>query len=233
MTRRVGILGASGVTGGELLRLLADHPDVELAWASSRRFEGQPVTVAHPHLAGATELTFSAPEPVPELDVLLTATPHGATGARMSSLLHRAGTVIDLSSDFRLRDPAAYERTYGRAHPSPQLLAEAAYGLPELERDRIAKARLVAGPGCLATSAILALRPLAQAGLVGPGPVTLDGKIGSTASGPTGVFGRATRCARTRCVRTRRWATATRPRSSNRSSTAPSVRSGSPRTPPT
>lgn len=186
MTLQAGILGASGTTAGELLRYLSTHPEVELTWVSSRSLTGRPVTQAHPHLSGSEPLTFSDPSEIPELDVLFTATPHGTTGERMPELLEGAGTVIDLSSDFRLASPETYEATYGQAHPNPELLASAAYGLPELERERIAKSTLIAGPGCLATASILALTPLARAGLVGEGPVVLDGKIGSTAGGTGG-----------------------------------------------
>ena len=162
------------------------HPDVDLCYASSRRHAGTPVPAIHPHLAGSTDLVFASSEPVPDLDVLFTATPHGVSAAMMDDLLGRARTVIDLSSDFRLRDAELYERTYKRKHAAAHLLGEAAYGLAELERDRIAKARLIAGPGCLATSAILAIFPLAREGLIGDGPITLDGKIGSTAAGADG-----------------------------------------------
>lgn len=183
MSVRVGILGASGLTGAELMRYLARHPDVELVWASSRRHANTPVAAVHPHLLGAVDLTFSQPEPVPALDLLFAATPHGTTASMADHLLTRADVVIDLSSDFRLRDAARYEATYRREHAAPHLLDEAAYGLAEVDRSAIAKANLIAGPGCLATSAILSLLPLTRAGLVGEGPITLDGKIGSTASG--------------------------------------------------
>lgn len=182
----VGILGASGATGGELLRYLTGHPEVEVTWASSRSMAGRPVTSAHPQLTGRSQLRFSPPDELPELDVLFTATPHGTTASMIDDLLASAGTVIDLSSDFRLTDPAVYQATYGSEHPCPERLAEAAYGLPELDPTPIAKSELIAGPGCLATSAILALMPLARAGLIAEGPITLDGKIGSTAGGLDG-----------------------------------------------
>lgn len=183
---RVGILGATGPVGAEAARLIVTHPELELAWASSREHASRPLATVHPHLAGATQLRFSKPEPVPELDALVCATPHGVTGSIAEDLLDPVGHVVDLSSDFRLIDPELYEETYGEEHPAPELLAEAAYGLPELSRQRLDTAGILAGPGCLATASILALSPLAEHGLVGEGPVVVDAKIGSTAAGNAG-----------------------------------------------
>lgn len=186
MTRQVGVLGATGATGGELLRLLAGHPETDIAWASSRRHTGTPVDRVHPNLPALRETRFEDPDTLPSLDVLYCATPHGTTGERSESLADAADLVVDLSSDFRLDDPDAYEATYGQPHPVPERLPAAAYGLPELGRERIRKAAWIAGPGCLATAAQLALAPLVDAELLGQGPIVLDGKIGSTAGGTSG-----------------------------------------------
>lgn len=186
MTVEVGLLGATGTTGGEVLRYLHRHPEAEVTWAGSTSRAGTPIDRIHPQLAGVNDLILQDPTELPSVDVLFTAVPHGTTAERIDALGEACGVLVDLSSDFRLRDPEAYRAAYGRDHPTPEHLAQAAYGLPEVERSRIAKSDLIAGPGCLATASILALLPLARAGLIGQGPIALDGKIGSTAGGTGG-----------------------------------------------
>ncbi|TLZ96218.1 MAG: N-acetyl-gamma-glutamyl-phosphate reductase, partial [Methanobacteriota archaeon] len=159
---KVEIVGGSGYTGGELLRLLLRHPKVEVA------------------------LSFTPHSDLEPCDLLFLAMPHGRSMGRMSDFLVRAGKVIDLSADFRLKDPALYREYYGVEHPRPDLLAQAVYGMPELHREAIRQATLVSGPGCIATAAILAIHPLAKAGLIDPERLVVDAKTGSSAGGVDG-----------------------------------------------
>lgn len=180
---RAAVVGGSGYIGGELLRLLLGHPRVEVAATTSSRFAGKRVDGVHPNLRGATDLAFVAPEDLGGgYDLLFLATPHKETMGRMPGHLGMAGHVYDLSADFRLRDPAVYERYYGLPHEAPELLGGFAYGLPELHRDRLRTTDRVAVPGCTATASILALKPLATAGLV-TGEVAVDARTGSSGSG--------------------------------------------------
>ena len=183
-TRSVAVVGARGYLGGELLRLLLGHPEVEVAAAISTRMPGRRVDGAHPNLRGRTDLTFRAAADLPTVDVLLLAAPHRETMRILPRLAERAKTVIDLSGDFRLRDPAEYERYYGVPHEAPELLDDFVPGLPELYRDRLRTADRIAVPGCMAAAAILALLPLAEAGLIEP-DVEVDARTGSSGSGAT------------------------------------------------
>lgn len=179
----VGILGASGYTGGELLRLLLQHPGVDIVGATSQRFAGEFLHKAHPNLRGRTPLKFVGRNELPAADVVFTCVPHGAAMGTVPALLERGSKVVDLSADFRLKDAATFQEWYGVPHSAPNLLAKAVYGLPEIHRDAIKGARLVSGVGCTATATNLALYPLAKAGLLTTGPVVADIKIGSSASG--------------------------------------------------
>ena len=179
----VSILGASGYTGGELLRLLLQHPDVDVVGATSQQFAGEFLHRVHPNLRGRTQLKFVARNELPAADVTFTCVPHGAGMKAVPGILERGGKVIDLSADFRLRDAATYQEWYGAPHAAPELLGKAVYGLPEFHRDAIRGARLVSGVGCTATATNLALYPLVKAGLLTTGPVVADIKIGSSASG--------------------------------------------------
>src|SRR5690242_14570733 len=146
----VAVLGATGYTGVELLRLLARHPAVELTFLSSEQYRGRRAADVYPFLAGVVEAPLQAPDPAAvadAADVVFTALPHGAAAPVVADLVRRGRRVLDLSADFRLRDPDVYARWY-TTHPAPELLAEAAYGLPEIHRDRVRDARLVACPGC-------------------------------------------------------------------------------------
>jgi LysW-gamma-L-alpha-aminoadipyl-6-phosphate/LysW-L-glutamyl-5-phosphate reductase len=182
-TLTAAILGASGYTGGELLRLLLQHPNVELVGATSQQFAGEYLFKAHPNLRGRTLLKFVGRSELPRADVTFTCVPHGSAMRIVPGLLERGGKVVDLSADFRLRDAARYKAWYGEEHAAPQLLGEAAYGLAEFHRDEVRNARLVSGVGCTATAVNLALYPLAKAGLLADGTVVADVKIGSSASG--------------------------------------------------
>lgn len=182
MTLRVGIVGAAGYAGGELLRLLLSHPEVREVVPGSASLAGKPVTIAHPNLRKRTGLSFVGYEAVADCDVLFLALPNGSH--RLAEFEGRAPVVVDLSSDHRLRDPAAYEAWYGAPHPRPERLADAVYGIPELHRERIRGARLITGAGCNATAAILALLPLVRAGLVDrERPVVVECKVGSSEGG--------------------------------------------------
>lgn len=178
------IVGASGYTGGELLRLLLSHPEVEVREITSEKSKGVRATRVHPNLRGFTELEFtSAAEVKYDSDVVFLATPHGASFDLVKKFVDAGVKVIDLSADFRLHDATAYPVWYGYAHKYPALLERAVYGLPELHRKEIANAELVACPGCLSTSAILALAPLVASGFVDLQHVVIDSKIGSSAGG--------------------------------------------------
>jgi N-acetyl-gamma-glutamyl-phosphate/LysW-gamma-L-alpha-aminoadipyl-6-phosphate reductase len=182
----IGIVGGSGYVGGELLRLLLPREDVNVAVVTSRRFRGEYVFRVHPNLRGLTDLRFtdvSLDEISRRCDIVFTAVPHGSSVKIVPKLLELGLRVIDLSADFRLKDPNAYEKWYGWKHPYPDLLSESVYGLPEIHRDEIAKARLVANPGCMATSIILALTPIVKAGFVDVSRIVVDVKIGSSGAG--------------------------------------------------
>jgi N-acetyl-gamma-glutamyl-phosphate reductase len=179
----VSVLGATGYAGVELLRLLSRHPGVELAFLSSEQYRGRRASDVYPFLSGIVDLTLGAPDPVAAAvgDVVFSALPHGASAPLVRTLLEHRGRVIDISADFRLRDPEVYARWYG-PHAAPELLGEAVYGLPELYREAIRGARLVANPGCYPTGALLGLAPLARAGLLTE-PVVIDAKSGTTGAG--------------------------------------------------
>jgi len=182
---RVGIVGGTGYTGVELLRLLVRHPGVELAAITSRSEAGRAVGELFPSLRGHLDLRFSEPDEgrLGECDVVLFATPNGTAMRMAPALLERGARVIDLAADFRLRDAAEWQRWYGEAHACPELLAEAVYGLPELNREAIRAARLVANPGCYPTAVLLGLVPLLEAGMVDPARLVADCKSGVSGAG--------------------------------------------------
>ncbi len=179
---RAGIVGASGYIGGELCRILLGHPRLELVAPVSRGMAGRRLDGVHPNLRALTDLAFVGPDDAPDCDVLFLATPHRETMAMVPRWAGRAGCLVDLSADFRLTDPEVYERYYGTAHTAPELLPEFVTGWPERYRKDLTGADRISVPGCMATAAILALYPLAAAGLVEDG-VSVDGRIGSSGSG--------------------------------------------------
>ncbi len=194
---RVGIVGASGYAGAELLRLCLGHPDLDLAWATAETQAGVPVGRLYPNLAAvAPDLVFAQYDPAlaEGLDLVFLALPHGASATLVPDLAKRVGVVVDLAADFRLQDPAAYEQWYGEAHPCPELLADFAYGLPELFRPPLVGATAVAVPGCYPTAAALALTPLVRAGAIEATGVIVD-----AASGVSGA-GRPPKAATTFCM---------------------------------
>lgn len=181
---RVAVVGASGYAGGEFLRLALAHPNLEVAQVTSQRFAGDPIAFVHPNLRGRTDLRFVRVEELRPADVLVLALPHGHAAARLDEFTGLAVTLVDLSSDFRLKDPAAYERHYGEPHPRPGALGSFVYGNPELRRADLAGATRISGAGCIATATLLALHPLYRAGVPLPGrDVVTTALIGSSAAG--------------------------------------------------
>ncbi len=179
---RVGIVGAGGYAGGELLRLLLAHPEVREVIAGSESLAGKPVTAAHPNLRKRTDIAFVRYEDVTGCDVLFLSLPNGSH--RAPEFESRAKIVIDLSSDHRLRDPADHERWYGAPHPHPEAIGRWVYGIPELHRDLIRGATRVTGAGCNATATLLALLPLFSADLVDrTRPIIVECKVGSSEGG--------------------------------------------------
>ena len=166
---RTAILGASGYVGGELLRLLAAHPELRPTKLFGESKAGQPVGAVHPHLAAAyPHATFEKFDErgLDGVDLVFAALPHGHSQRLAANILDRGIQFVDLGADFRLDDAATYERWYGHEHKAPDLLGEFVYGIPELNREAIRSANAVAAAGCYATAAILALKPLVDAGLV-------------------------------------------------------------------
>lgn len=182
---KVGIVGGTGYTGVELLRLLTQHPEVELAAITSRGEAGSAVADMFPSLRGRVALRFSDPADAPLKDCQLVffATPNGVAMKQAQELLDAGVRVIDLAADFRIKDVAMWEKWYGMAHASPHLVAEAVYGLPELNRQQIRQARLVANPGCYPTAAQLGFLPLIEAGCVDVASLIADAKSGVSGAG--------------------------------------------------
>jgi len=182
---KVGIIGGTGYTGVELLRLLAQHPQVELKVITSRGEAGKPVADMFPNLRGRVTLAFSEPneKALAACDVVFSATPNGVAMTHARTLLTAGVKLIDLAADFRLRDPAQWEAWYGMPHACPELLAEAVYGLPEVNRERIKKARLIANPGCYPTAVQLGFLPLVEMGLVDLSHLIADAKSGVSGAG--------------------------------------------------
>ena len=184
MTLRVSIVGASGYTGGELLRLLLFHPGVTIAQVTSESHAGEFVHQMHPNLRKRTQLQFVGRSALQPCDLLFLALPHGEAQKNIDHYLGLAPRIVDLSADFRLRDPALYKRWYGEDHHAPQHLGDFVYGLPELQRGAMLGASYISGVGCNATASILALLPLVRAGLLRADcPVIVDVKTGSSEGG--------------------------------------------------
>ncbi len=178
---KVAVFGASGYTGGELLRLLVNHP-AEVVVATSKEYVGKPIYLVHPHLKGFYSMKFSSLEEAldKDYDYAFIALPHGLSKDLVPELLESGVKIVDLGADFRLKDPSLYEKWYGFTHPYPDLLEKAVYGLPELNREEIRKAELVASPGCNATATILASAPLVK---MGASHLIADLKVGSSEAG--------------------------------------------------
>ncbi|NEX21193.1 N-acetyl-gamma-glutamyl-phosphate reductase [Thiorhodococcus mannitoliphagus] len=187
----VGIVGGTGYTGAELLRILARHPGVKIQAITSRSEAGQPVAEMFPHLRGSLDLCFSEPDKAElgDCDLVFFATPNGTAMQSTPALLASGVRVIDLAADFRLKDPAVWERWYGMPHQCPALLEEAVYGLPELNREAIRDARLIANPGCYPTAVTLGFLPLVEAGAVDPSWLIADAKSGVSGAGRKATTG--------------------------------------------
>ena len=183
---KIGIIGASGFAGSEVLRLTASHPALELAWATGDSQAGTAIADLYPSLAAA----YGGQRFVPydtallaDVDAVFLALPHGASQALVPELVGRVRWVIDLAADFRLQEASLYDQWYGISHAAPELLQSFAYGLPELYRDQIAEAQCVAAPGCYPTAAILALEPLVRAGIIETAGVIVDAASGVSGAG--------------------------------------------------
>jgi N-acetyl-gamma-glutamyl-phosphate reductase len=182
---KAGIVGGTGYTGVELMRLLAQHPEVELKAITSRKEAGTPVARMFPSLRRRIDLAFIEPgaRALAGCDIVFFATPNGVAMNEARAVLDAGARVVDLSADFRLKDSAEWERWYKTKHAAPQLVAEAVYGLPELNRSRIRGARLVANPGCYPTATQLGLLPLVEAGVVDLDHLIADAKSGVSGAG--------------------------------------------------
>lgn len=184
---KVGIVGGTGYTGVELLRLLALHPNVDLTAITSRKEDGMPVADMFPNLRGYVDLCFSTPEKaaLDQCDVVFFATPHGVAMNQAKELLDKGVRIIDLAADFRLQDTQVFESWYKMPHACPEVLAQSVYGLVELNRAKIAKARVVGNPGCYPTTVILGLLPLLEGGrkLVDTTHIIADSKSGVSGAG--------------------------------------------------
>ena len=178
---KVGIINVTGYAGVELARLLYGHPRVELVSVTGRSAIGQPLAEVFPHLA---PLKLDITAELGKVDLAFSALPHKASAEAVAEALGQGVKAIDISADFRFKDPVMYEKWYDFKHPAPGLLSEAVYGLPELHRSAVASARLVANPGCYPTSAVLALAPAVKAGLVGS-DIIVDSKSGISGAGRT------------------------------------------------
>lgn len=186
----VSIVGGSGYGGGELLRLLLGHPQVEVKQVTSRSHLGEYVYQVHPNLRKRTQLKFSDPSQLESIDILFLAQPHGQAQHNIEKYAKLAPKIIDLSADFRLRDEAFYEKWYGEKHAAPEWMSRFVYGLPELHRAEMADAKYVSGVGCNATAGNLALYPLVKADLIDlSAPVIIEIKVGSSESGAEGNAG--------------------------------------------
>jgi N-acetyl-gamma-glutamyl-phosphate reductase len=184
--KKIGIIGSTGFTGVELIRLLWDHPGVELSWLTSRSYAGQKISDIFPYLKGKCEIDtekYSTPRAKElELELVFIALPHGLAQEFVPDLLSAKIKVIDLGADYRLKDVEVYKEYYGE-HKSPELIEKAVYGLPEVNREKIAKAELVANPGCYVTAATLALLPLKYEDLIEEHSIIIDAKSGVSGAG--------------------------------------------------
>jgi N-acetyl-gamma-glutamyl-phosphate reductase len=188
---KVGIVGGTGYTGVELLRLLAVHPEVQLTAITSRKEDGLPVADMYPSLRGRVNLAFSAPDKadLTQCDVVFFATPHGVAMAQAPELLAKGVKVIDLAADFRIKDRAVFEKTYKIDHTAPELLEQAVYGLVELNREEIKGASLIANPGCYPNTMQIGFAPLLKAGAIDAGNLIADCKSGVSGAGRKAEIG--------------------------------------------
>lgn len=185
---KAGIIGATGYTGVELLRLLARHPEVEVSVITSRAEAGVKVADMYPSLRGYIDLAFTEPDvaALAQCDVVFFATPHGVAQNLMPELMKTPARIIDLSADFRIRNVPLWEKWYGQSHGAPELVDEAVYGLPEVNREKIRSAKLIACPGCYPTATQLGYLPLIEQNLVDPGRLIANAASGASGAGRQG-----------------------------------------------
>jgi N-acetyl-gamma-glutamyl-phosphate/LysW-gamma-L-alpha-aminoadipyl-6-phosphate reductase len=183
MKINVSIVGASGYTGGELLRLLLFHPGVEVKQVTSESYTGKFVHKVHPNLRKSTQLKFVSAGELEPCDLLFLCLPHNSSQNKIDDYKKLTPKIIDLSADFRLKDPAEYEKWYGHKHARPDLLNEFIYGIPELHREEMKKADYISSAGCNATASILGLYPLYKNGVVEPDRTVIEVKVGSSEGG--------------------------------------------------
>jgi len=188
---KVGIVGGTGYTGVELLRILAAHPEVKLTSITSRKEDGLAVADLYPSLRGHVSLAFSAPDKahLTDCDVVFFATPHGVAMAQARELLAANVKIIDLAADFRIQDVTQFEKWYGISHSCPDLLKEAVYGLPELNREEIKKARIIGNPGCYPTTMQLGFYPFLKTGIIDANNLIADCKSGVSGAGRKAEIG--------------------------------------------
>ena len=189
---KVGVVGASGYVGGEILRLLVSHPHAEISMVTSRQYVGEYISRIQPSLKGFTDLTFSEldyDKITDKCDLVFTAVPHGTAVDIVKALYDRGMKVIDLSADYRLHNPADYDKWYGWQHPHPELLEKSVFGVPELHREEIKKSQIVSCPGCMAVTSILGLYPLIKKKIIDTEHIIVDSKIGSSGAGAGTVSG--------------------------------------------
>ncbi len=189
---KVGVVGASGFVGGELLRLLVTHPNAEITIVTSRQKAGEYVHRVHPSLKNFITISFSEMDYdgiVNSCDLVFIAVPHGKSNSIVNEFLKSGIKIIDLSADFRLKNPDDYIKWYGWEHPYPDLLNKSVYGVPEIHRESIKKAQLVSCPGCMAVTSLLALKPLIENNVIDNDHIVVDSKIGSSGAGATSNAG--------------------------------------------
>jgi len=189
---KVGVIGASGFVGGEMLGLLVSHPKVEISMVTSRQYVGEYVSRIQPSLKGFTDITFSEldyDKLSDKCDLVFTAVPHGTATEIVKALYDRGMKIIDLSADYRLHNAPDYDKWYGWQHPYPELLSKSVFGVPEIHREQIKKSQLVSCPGCMAVTSILALYPLVKKNLIDTEHIIVDSKIGSSGAGAGSLAG--------------------------------------------
>jgi N-acetyl-gamma-glutamyl-phosphate/LysW-gamma-L-alpha-aminoadipyl-6-phosphate reductase len=189
---RVGVAGAAGYVGGEILRILVNHPKVKLTVATSKQYKDEVVYRVHPNLRSFVDLRFSEPQ-IDKLtqnaDFVFLAVPHGQSVKIVPELLESGLKLVDMSADYRLKDPVAYDHWYKFSHPNPELLQKSVFGIPEIYREEIKASRFISNPGCMAITSILALAPFVKAGIIDFQHIVVDSKIGSSGGGTKPTIG--------------------------------------------
>lgn len=187
--KTVAIVGGSGYAGGELLRLALNHPNLQVTQVTSERNAGTPVNLVHPNLRGRSNLKFRKMADLDEADIIVLALPHNSAAKKIEQFEGRGQVLVDLSADFRLKDPEVYRKVYSEEHPHPEKLGDWVYGNPELHRDDLKGATRIACAGCFATSVILPLYPLLKLGVLQPRDIIATGLVGSSAAGASASEG--------------------------------------------